>query len=1337
MEKIFRIRFFIKAILLCLFFVFSIRIQAQTVSIGGVINTYAPVLGFDTTGCKARVVVTSTVGFSVGDSVLVIQMKGAGFDSTNTSNFGAVNNLNGAGNYEIAAISSITSNSIMLNGKLVRRYDLSGRVQLVSIPLYLNADVTSPLTCLPWNGSSGGVLIFNVQNSLILSDNIDVSGKGFRGGTISLNPDGSCGTGSSDFYYDVLQGTTSWNVGGAEKGEGIGILSTGKMAGRGPLVNGGGGGNKHNSGGGGGGNYTSGGTGGFEFAVCFNGNNGLGGRNLSTTYTNNVLFLGGGGGCGDQNNASGTAGENGGGIVIITANTINGNNFRISANGNTVNTAATSPGDGAGGGGGGGNIFLNINSTINSLTLTANGGGGGNQNVTSCIGPGGGGGTGAILTNLSSLAGVTSSLIPGPSGTFVTAGCASGTWGATAGLTNTVGILPNRTLARTIDAVIPISTISSASVCETQSINIPSGVTADFYSWAGPAAFSSTLNAMSIQNASLTNAGNYTLMTNSLNGCKSIITVSVVVEPSPTISIVSSSVCNGQPININPTVLGAISYTWNGPNAFSANTQSISIPVSSPASDGVYTLMVSSNKDCISSTTGTINVAVVSSISVSVVSPVCLGSPLFLMAGSGSGNLSYTWTGPGLFSSTLQNPTITAVTLANVGTYSLIASVNTCTTSKVTSSVAIEMPPVITIGSSSVCNNSTISIGVLSNSGISYNWSGPNSFSTTSQIYSLAVNSLSLAGAYNVTVTSALGCTSTAVSNLSVVPRPPASLVSNQPVCGGTVLNFTTSGATTYTLSGPNSFVTSIINPSITNVSVAASGIYTLVGNTALCTSAATLPVVIFQQPIPIISTSSQVCVPRGFQLNVTGGLTYTWTGPSGFSSTQQNPSVITSSLANAGIYSVSVEGPNGCVTNETVAISFVITPTIITAGATACIGQQAILQCGAATSYSWSGPNSFVANTRNAVVPIANNTTAGTYTVLVTSLNLCFVSATVNLSLYPPLIPTLSVPPRTCANSTITLFTSGGVAYILRGPSGLFLAGTNPTFVPVNTNYTGSYVLTATSVDGCTANAVANMTVDPLPNGKFVGQTDGCLPFCADYLYNSIVAASALSYTWTTATSFSTGPVFNFCFKNPGKYNITARLRDSLGCDNVITHSVNVRPKPDADFTYLPSAPKENIDVVYFTDVSKGDKLDFWNWFVEKNNSFSGTSKNFNCFFENAGTFPVVLTVRNEWGCWDTIIKPIVINSDFNMFVPSIFTPNGDGKNDIFQPKGSGFINYEFYVFDRWGQKLFYTKSFETGWDGTFKGTNCTDDVYTWQIKVEKTGGKTTILNGDVLLAR
>ena len=127
--------------------------------IGGVINSYTPVIAFNP--CENKVTVEDASSFNIGDTVLMMQMKGAIIDSTNTANFGTITDYKNAGNYEFNYVKSKTGNVIELKNILTRQYDIpTGKVQLVRVPYYNSAAVTSILTCLPWDGNKGGVLAF-------------------------------------------------------------------------------------------------------------------------------------------------------------------------------------------------------------------------------------------------------------------------------------------------------------------------------------------------------------------------------------------------------------------------------------------------------------------------------------------------------------------------------------------------------------------------------------------------------------------------------------------------------------------------------------------------------------------------------------------------------------------------------------------------------------------------------------------------------------------------------------------------------------------------------------------------------------------------------------------------------------------------------------------------------------------------------------------------------------------------------------------------------------------------------------------------------------------------
>ena len=311
----------------------------QTTAISGIINTYTPVTSVQ---CN-NVTVDAVTGFSAGDKVLLIQMKGAVIDINNSGAFGSITSYSNAGNYEFLTIASITGTTVYFVSNIIRAYSVSDLVQLVRVPQYVNADVTGTLTCAPWDGSTGGVLVFEAAGNVTLNADIDATAKGFRGAASQNGPSSYCG---GDYAFTMASLTAG------KKGEGIAHYATSYEAGRGALANGGGGGNSVNSGGAGGGNGGSGGNGGNGPPGFCGAVGGVGGYALSYSTTLNKIFLGGGGGAGEANNSGATPGSNGGGIVIIKAASITGNSYSVLAKGEDNLLVGGIDGQGGGGAGG-------------------------------------------------------------------------------------------------------------------------------------------------------------------------------------------------------------------------------------------------------------------------------------------------------------------------------------------------------------------------------------------------------------------------------------------------------------------------------------------------------------------------------------------------------------------------------------------------------------------------------------------------------------------------------------------------------------------------------------------------------------------------------------------------------------------------------------------------------------------------------------------------------------------------------------------------------------------------------------------------------------------------
>ncbi len=338
--------------------------------------------------------VESTSGFFVGDSILIIQMKGATV-LTGTSNYGEIDDPMGTGLSEVHRIEQITGNRIFLNSDLSNSYTppYLGRVQIVRIAQYEVARVARPVTCRPWNGTSGGIIYINASAGIILQNSIVADGVGFRGG-----PGVRYSTTLSNCNTNVNNAIISDPNHGV-RGEGIATIgSFGK--GSAPLANAGGAGSGHNAGGGGGSNIGIGGRGGKEFNVCPNPmlNGGRGGVSL----TANRLYMGGGGGSGHANDGRSPNAGKGGGIIIIRTPLIGAfPGAIISANGESVRQPSGIDGSSGGGGGGTISICAEVVGSI-PISLSAKGGNGGDvfqTNPTDLYGPGGGGGGGVIYHN--------------------------------------------------------------------------------------------------------------------------------------------------------------------------------------------------------------------------------------------------------------------------------------------------------------------------------------------------------------------------------------------------------------------------------------------------------------------------------------------------------------------------------------------------------------------------------------------------------------------------------------------------------------------------------------------------------------------------------------------------------------------------------------------------------------------------------------------------------------------------------------------------------------------------------------------------------------------------
>ncbi len=534
-----------------------------------------------------------------------------------------------------------------------------------------------------------------------------------------------------------------------------------------------------------------------------------------------------------------------------------------------------------------------------------------------------------------------------------------------------------------------IPDVPALCVGESTTLSAPSGATS--YEWAHNGA---TTQSVTVTPSVTTT---YTCEVSGLCDFKQTLDVTVEVNPLPVISLSTGNnvtICDGESVTV--TAGGATSYSWS--NGVNGNVINVS-----PSSSTSY-VVTGILDGCESSEQVDINVNQLPALSTnpSATDADCGLTNGALTGGVVTGNpgYNYQWTdGNG-------NVMGTALDLNSVGAglYTLtITDVNTCSESFGPFSISNPGAPVapsLSVSSNSACNGDSVTfVASSSDPNASLTWSGPNGFNSTASSFTLEINS-STDGNYCV-VAEASNCISpSSCQTITLNTNPTLSLSSSTAdtvVCALNDVTLTGSGASSLTWTGPENFSAVGSPVSISDVSSTDSGWYILTGQDANgCSSSDSVEVTIAALPIANASadgnTNPSFCEGSIGELFGSGGGTYFWTGPTNYSSNNQNVVITDFAIENEGYYILEVTDDNGCQAMDSVFVESAKFDevNVFASDSVLCPGDPLILNAEGASNYAWVGPNGFEEEGAQVTIDPVAIENGGTYYVTGTSSDGC-----------------------------------------------------------------------------------------------------------------------------------------------------------------------------------------------------------------------------------------------------------------------------------------------------------------------------------------------------------
>lgn len=747
-----------------------------------------------------------------------------------------------------------------------------------------------------------------------------------------------------------------------------------------------------------------------------------------------------------------------------------------------------------------------------------------------------------------------------------------------------------------------------------------------------------------------------------------------------------TTMCYGDSITL--TAVGGSSFTWSvlpgGAPITTLSCTTCKQPNAKPLVNTQYTVTNSAAQYCSkNSDTVTVNVLDIrnDTLIATGITPICQGDTLKLFSSTAASGYGYRWTGPNSFSSSLQNPTLINTPVANSGNYILRSFKQGCFSLPDTVNILVKpLPATPTLTNNGpLCTGSTLNLTASTVSSASYTWTGPNTFTSTSQNPSITNVQLVNAGTYSV-FTTLNGCKSTnANTNVVVNVKPVISSFSssNPTTCGGTngfiILNGL-AGSTTYTVdynfngTPQSTSSTSSSTGSIVLTTLGAGTYSQITVSTSFCRSDTIAPIILTSPIAPVVAASSNSPICQGdtlklFSTSDSTGVTWSWTGPLSFTSALQNPFIANAATTRTGTYTVTAS-KNNCTSNaSTVSVIVNALPSApsVTNNGPLCSGSTLQLTASviAGANYVWTGPMSYNANVRTPTRNNVDTTHAGVYTVTAYVNNCPSSNATTTVVIYhTPQIGGFSFThPTTCGSNNGTITLTGlkpSAAHIVEYKkngvlqSPLFTSSNSSGNITISGLTAGVYSNIMVLLNGCSSDTMAPITLVN-PQAPVINASNNS-PICQSDTLKLFASSDSIGVSWQWFGPLS----FTSSAQNP---MLTAAIPSMSGTYRVVASKNNCFS--DTAYTIVlvkptPAKPNANSN----SPICAGSTLNLTTGFVTNGVyswtgpfSFSSTLQNpvlANADTANSGNYIVTVTVAACISEADTVA--VVINH-----IPSI----------------------------------------------------------------------------------